>query len=387
MVTCAPGNRRCTACASKCAVEWRSIVERFRRLVGDDGQFGVALDAEAGVDQLTIDLAGQRGLGQAGADRSGDIANSDGMVEFAAAAVGKGNRDHGFLLPLSASGAQRVCKAERVGVRAKTKKAPRRLSYDRMRRRSSAVGVGSAHVTRSTTVSRGHLDLVSRPWKVAANRSKVNQGGLCNRLGIRTNPGPARAGRCAVCDPGRERHARRRAPAPDGDPRPEANALPGSARVSRWRHRGDQSRVQAAQARSPVSRPAVVHRACAARLPGRAGPETQQPQQTQLHHRLHPGNRGGRGRGPDAGSAWLRRHLRALCAWLGIEFTPKMLAWPAGSRDTDGIWAPHWYARVWASTGFEPPPAQPPRLNAGYAAAANACLPHYERLYGVRLVV
>ena len=31
-----------------------------------------------------------------------------------------------------------------------------------------------------------------------------------------------------------------------------------------------------------------------------------------------------------------------------------MLAWPAGPRDTDGVWAPHWYAGVEASTGFAP---------------------------------
>jgi hypothetical protein len=38
-----------------------------------------------------------------------------------------------------------------------------------------------------------------------------------------------------------------------------------------------------------------------------------------------------------------------------------MLTWPPGPRETDGVWAPHWYSRVWASTGFEPyrPPTEP----------------------------
>ncbi|MEZ4239996.1 MAG: HAD family hydrolase [Myxococcota bacterium] len=57
--------------------------------------------------------------------------------------------------------------------------------------------------------------------------------------------------------------------------------------------------------------------------------------------------------------------LRALCEALGIGFTERMLRWPAGRRATDGVWAPHWYARVEASTGFaapEPPAEVPARL-------------------------
>ena len=47
-------------------------------------------------------------------------------------------------------------------------------------------------------------------------------------------------------------------------------------------------------------------------------------------------------------------HLRWLCDWLGIPFTDRMLSWPPGPRDSDGVWAPHWYDAVLASTGFEP---------------------------------
>ena len=52
--------------------------------------------------------------------------------------------------------------------------------------------------------------------------------------------------------------------------------------------------------------------------------------------------------------------LRALCAALGVPFTAAMLSWPPGPRDTDGVWAPHWYDTVWRSTGFGPyhPPDQ-----------------------------
>ena len=47
-----------------------------------------------------------------------------------------------------------------------------------------------------------------------------------------------------------------------------------------------------------------------------------------------------------------RESLHALCEALRIPFDEAMLSWPAGPRPTDGVWAKHWYARVWASTGF-----------------------------------
>jgi len=49
-----------------------------------------------------------------------------------------------------------------------------------------------------------------------------------------------------------------------------------------------------------------------------------------------------------------RSILETLCERLAIPFTEAMLAWPAGRRATDGIWARHWYDAVEASTGFAP---------------------------------
>jgi len=46
--------------------------------------------------------------------------------------------------------------------------------------------------------------------------------------------------------------------------------------------------------------------------------------------------------------------LSALCRELGIPFYEEMLSWPAGKRDSDGSWAPHWYSSVESSTGFLP---------------------------------
>jgi len=79
-------------------------------------------------------------------------------------------------------------------------------------------------------------------------------------------------------------------------------------------------------------------------------------------------------------------HLRSLCELLGIGFGDRMLRWPAGPRASDGVWAPHWYAQVWRSTGFDPPraTAHVPLTPQGEAVVA-ACQPHYERLYARRL--
>ena len=45
--------------------------------------------------------------------------------------------------------------------------------------------------------------------------------------------------------------------------------------------------------------------------------------------------------------------LSALCVRLDMPFSESMLHWPAGSRASDGVWAPHWYAAVERTTGFE----------------------------------
>ena len=72
--------------------------------------------------------------------------------------------------------------------------------------------------------------------------------------------------------------------------------------------------------------------------------------------------------------------LRRLCDRLGLAFTPRMLRWPAGPKPFDGVWAPHWYAAVHRSTGFEAPDAPLPPLGGRYAALAEAGMPSYERL-------
>jgi hypothetical protein len=80
-------------------------------------------------------------------------------------------------------------------------------------------------------------------------------------------------------------------------------------------------------------------------------------------------------------------HLRWLCEWLGIPFTDEMLSWPPGPRPSDGVWAPHWYAAVWASTGFAPWRPRETNLSDHDAAVAEACRPIYTALHAQRVQV
>jgi hypothetical protein len=77
--------------------------------------------------------------------------------------------------------------------------------------------------------------------------------------------------------------------------------------------------------------------------------------------------------------------LRELCRRLGVPFSDRMLFWPSGSRDSDGVWARWWYDAVITSTGFEAdrPPARP--LPSRLEPLLAACRPHYERLHRLRI--
>lgn len=81
--------------------------------------------------------------------------------------------------------------------------------------------------------------------------------------------------------------------------------------------------------------------------------DTGLPQQIELFHRI----RRTTGRTPPVVDARdvldsPRDMLGALCSRIGIAFNEAMLSWPPGRRDTDGVWAKHWYAKVEATTSF-----------------------------------
>src|SRR5690606_12739538 len=79
--------------------------------------------------------------------------------------------------------------------------------------------------------------------------------------------------------------------------------------------------------------------------------------------------------------------LSALCEALGVPFSPKMLHWPPGLRESDGVWASHWYDSVARSTRFEPYRRAAVELPEPLAAVAEACRPHYEYLRALKLRV
>lgn len=104
-------------------------------------------------------------------------------------------------------------------------------------------------------------------------------------------------------------------------------------------------------------------------------------QQVDLHRALG---------GPVVDAGDILRHPRqalvGLCSALGVGFDPDMLSWPPGPRATDGVWGPHWYGSVWASTGFGSPPGPPPPVPASLLPLLEECLPLYDELWRQRLV-
>lgn len=78
--------------------------------------------------------------------------------------------------------------------------------------------------------------------------------------------------------------------------------------------------------------------------------------------------------------------LAALCAALGVPYTPAMLRWAPGRRATDGIWAPAWYQAVERSTGFAAPgPAPTAALTPHLEQLAELARPYYDALSVHRL--
>lgn len=78
--------------------------------------------------------------------------------------------------------------------------------------------------------------------------------------------------------------------------------------------------------------------------------------------------------------------LRALCAALELPFSEAMLSWSAGPRASDGVWAPHWYASVWKTTGFGEPSARNEQtLAPPLSALAERAQPLFEHLAERRL--
>lgn len=72
--------------------------------------------------------------------------------------------------------------------------------------------------------------------------------------------------------------------------------------------------------------------------------------------------------------------LRKMCAALNIAFSESMLIWPKGRRDSDGVWASHWYHSVEQSTHFAAPSKASFTLTAEQQRVVDEVAPYYEAL-------
>jgi hypothetical protein len=80
--------------------------------------------------------------------------------------------------------------------------------------------------------------------------------------------------------------------------------------------------------------------------------------------------------------------LKRLCAALAVDYDPAMLAWEAGPKAFDGVWAPHWYNAVWQSKGLKSQPRKPlPDLEPHLQSIADEARPYYTMMKDAALSV
>jgi adenylyl-sulfate kinase len=79
------------------------------------------------------------------------------------------------------------------------------------------------------------------------------------------------------------------------------------------------------------------------------------------------------------------RVLRLLCDALDVDFTETMLSWPPGPRDTDGVWAKHWYDAVVKTTSFQPYTPKNPQAPPELSGLLDEARELYRQLYEHRL--
>ena len=80
-----------------------------------------------------------------------------------------------------------------------------------------------------------------------------------------------------------------------------------------------------------------------------------------------------------------RRMLALLCDAVDAPFREEMLEWAPGPRETDGAWAPFWYAKVYETTTFAPYKPKEEEVPERLADVLAECERLYRRLYEHRL--
>ena len=80
-----------------------------------------------------------------------------------------------------------------------------------------------------------------------------------------------------------------------------------------------------------------------------------------------------------------RGMLAALCSRLGIAFTEAMIEWPPGIRESDGIWARHWYPEVETTSGWRPFKPKDVPVPDELTGVLEECIELYQQLYPHRI--
>ena len=78
--------------------------------------------------------------------------------------------------------------------------------------------------------------------------------------------------------------------------------------------------------------------------------------------------------------------IKKICMSLGISFSKKMLKWPRGKRNSDGVWAKYWYKNVENSTQFNPFFEKNINIPKKLIPLYDKCMIHYYSMYKKRLI-
>ena len=74
------------------------------------------------------------------------------------------------------------------------------------------------------------------------------------------------------------------------------------------------------------------------------------------------------------------KYLKILCQKLNLNFDQKMLNWPKGYRDSDGIWSKVWYQDVISSTTFNSKNNKEYKVPETYKDIYKECLEIYNEI-------
>lgn len=81
-----------------------------------------------------------------------------------------------------------------------------------------------------------------------------------------------------------------------------------------------------------------------------------------------------------------RKTLGLLCDAVGVPFVEAMLSWSPGLRESDGVWAKHWYGEVEKSSCFQSYQTRHEEVPEQLRAVCEECLTVYDSLSRHRLM-